>query len=642
MKTTKKALLSSIMCIILCMSMLVGTTFAWFTDTVSTGANRIQSGILKVDMEHKVGDEWVSLKENPEHEIISSDILWEPGYTALATVRIVNKGNLALKYRLSLSLDQGVDRMLADVIDVYACVGTSNEGRPDLSDGTIWEKMGSLSELIGMPNGTANGILLPAGATPKLNGEIVGATTTTVVLHMREDVGNEYQNLNLGAIYMELFATQYTYEEDSFDDQYDAGAKVPTNTLVDGATLNARIRGEKTAAVQKIVFGCTAEYTDVIANLEGINVDEKDQGTIKLYRDGATVYILSDKTIFFNANSDSAMRELTALEEVVTANTDFSQVVDASAFFYKDAKLKTVDVSGWDVSSVVELNHFFYGCAKLTEAKVEGWNTSKVTTMKSLFAGCAALTEIPVENWNTSSNKNFSFFFSETNLTELDLQNWDTSNATNMSSMFQNAKKLQSVNLEGWDTSKVTNFGWLFQRAESIKSVDLSSWDVSSAKQLNNLFCHAHSLETVNISTWDVSNVENFENMLQYTKVAQIDVSGWVTSSATTMSHMFANNSNLTSLDLGNFDTSKVTDMQWMFYGCESMKTIYVGEKWTTDALANKEQGVFSHAWVLTGQNGTTTYNEGLKFGDTQPWSSAKYAVVDTDEHPGLLTLKKN
>ncbi len=47
-KSTKRALLGSVMAMVLCLAMLVGATFAWFTDTASTGVNKIQSGKLDV------------------------------------------------------------------------------------------------------------------------------------------------------------------------------------------------------------------------------------------------------------------------------------------------------------------------------------------------------------------------------------------------------------------------------------------------------------------------------------------------------------------------------------------------------------------------------------------------------------------
>ena len=40
-KSTKRALLGSVMAMVLCRAMLVGATFAWFTDTASTGVNKI-------------------------------------------------------------------------------------------------------------------------------------------------------------------------------------------------------------------------------------------------------------------------------------------------------------------------------------------------------------------------------------------------------------------------------------------------------------------------------------------------------------------------------------------------------------------------------------------------------------------------
>lgn len=43
-KSTKRALLVSALSLVVCLAMLVGTTFAWFTDTATTGVNKIVSG----------------------------------------------------------------------------------------------------------------------------------------------------------------------------------------------------------------------------------------------------------------------------------------------------------------------------------------------------------------------------------------------------------------------------------------------------------------------------------------------------------------------------------------------------------------------------------------------------------------------
>ena len=110
-KSTRSALLTSITSLVLCFAMLLGTTFAWFTDTASTAVNKIQAGTLDVALEMKNdAGEWV----NAEGETLSfkkapgadadEEILWEPGCTyELPQLRIVNHGSLALKYKVVIT-----------------------------------------------------------------------------------------------------------------------------------------------------------------------------------------------------------------------------------------------------------------------------------------------------------------------------------------------------------------------------------------------------------------------------------------------------------------------------------------------------------------------------------------------------------
>ena len=100
--------------------MLVGATFAWFTDTASTGVNKIQAGKLDVALEMKEGDSWVSAEGKTLNWVKAAageQVLWEPGcaYT-LPELRVVNNGNLALKYKLVISGIRG-DAELNNVID---------------------------------------------------------------------------------------------------------------------------------------------------------------------------------------------------------------------------------------------------------------------------------------------------------------------------------------------------------------------------------------------------------------------------------------------------------------------------------------------------------------------------------------------
>ena len=111
-KTTKRALLTSALALLMCVTMLVGATFAWFTDTASTGVNKIQAGNLGITVEYakeKMNDDGTLAGELTDWEPIDNatnvfdpNALWEPGRTEYVVFRITNNGNLALKYKLSL------------------------------------------------------------------------------------------------------------------------------------------------------------------------------------------------------------------------------------------------------------------------------------------------------------------------------------------------------------------------------------------------------------------------------------------------------------------------------------------------------------------------------------------------------------
>ena len=113
-KSTKRALLTSALAILMCVAMLIGTTFAWFTDTASTAVNKIQSGNLDVTLEMQNSDSsWASaegktLTFKTQDNRAAGKILWEPGCTyELPKLRVVNNGNLALKYKIQITGIQG-------------------------------------------------------------------------------------------------------------------------------------------------------------------------------------------------------------------------------------------------------------------------------------------------------------------------------------------------------------------------------------------------------------------------------------------------------------------------------------------------------------------------------------------------------
>ncbi len=199
---TKRALILSLLSMLLCVSMLIGSTYAWFTDTAMTAVNKIQAGTLDVALEMKDNNgNWVTAEGKTLQFLVDgqipaegTQILWEPGCTySLPELRVVNKGNLALKYKVVITGINGSAK-LNDVIDWTVML-----------DGEAFT--------IGTEHHLAAKV-----------GETVDADILTVKGHMREDVGNDYQNETIDGIGITVYATQDAVESDSNGNQYDKDA----------------------------------------------------------------------------------------------------------------------------------------------------------------------------------------------------------------------------------------------------------------------------------------------------------------------------------------------------------------------------------------------------------------------------------
>ena len=190
--TTKMSLVASIAALVLCCAMLIGTTFAWFTDSASTAVNKIQAGTLDVQLLDESGNslegQTLAWQKAAGHE--SEEVLWEPGCTyKLQPIVIKNNGNLALKYKIVITGIQG-DAELNEAIE-WTITNTSATTALDADHP------------------------LAAGASD----------TLTISGHMKESAGNEYQGLSIEGIAITVVATQDTVEHDSNGNQYDAGAE---------------------------------------------------------------------------------------------------------------------------------------------------------------------------------------------------------------------------------------------------------------------------------------------------------------------------------------------------------------------------------------------------------------------------------
>ena len=221
-KATKRALLTSVMALVMCVVMLVGTTFAWFTDTASTNVNKIVSGNLKVDIIEEDSDDHIEKLNFTKAEGAESEaLLWEPGCRYVTEgFRIANNGNLALKWKAEINKNNIVDgkaapsakdgESLLDVIDFYVVTynGTTE------TEVAIKDFVGNLAK------DKESGVYYIKGV-------------------MKTTAGNDYQNLTLDGITITVYATQDTVENDSFNNTYDQGA-----TYVSTADLLATYKND--------------------------------------------------------------------------------------------------------------------------------------------------------------------------------------------------------------------------------------------------------------------------------------------------------------------------------------------------------------------------------------------------------------
>ena len=283
-KATKRALLTSVMALVMCVVMLVGTTFAWFTDTASTAVNKIQAGNLNVALEMWNGEKWVDaenktlqFKVNGVIPTAGTQILWEPGCTyELPELRIVNKGNLALKYKISISGAKDAtpendknDLKLLDVIDWTYSV--------DGAGGGATAKLGTERHL--------------AAKTGEAEADVFD--TLTIKGQMQKSAGNDYQGMAIEGIAITVVATQDTVESDSFGNTYDKDATYPIvvsqNELNTTLTLdNLKDENGKVSPVEVTLGDTTAEDINYSQNNSGYTGKGVMLGSTNLNKYAAT------------------------------------------------------------------------------------------------------------------------------------------------------------------------------------------------------------------------------------------------------------------------------------------------------------------------------------------------------------------
>ena len=303
-RATKRALLTSVTALVMCVVMLAGTTFAWFTDTASTGVNKIVAGNLDVALEMKNPDynstvpnskEWISAEGktlnftkkvdvatdgSTAETTPAAEILWEPGCRyQLPELRVVNNGNLALKYKIQITGIQG-DAKLNEVID-----WTINDAAINLTEQRLAAKT--------------------AGEAFTIKGV------------MQTTAGNEYQGLSIDGIAITVYATQDTVENDSFGPDYDKNATYypvldaagMKDALVNGGNIkvdaNVDVDGDALVVAKKT----TIDMNGKTLSNNGVDIWNENTGSWSLIsaRNGAELTITGNGTFKAKENDSFAV-----------------------------------------------------------------------------------------------------------------------------------------------------------------------------------------------------------------------------------------------------------------------------------------------------------------------------------------------
>ena len=431
---TKRALLTSVLALVLSLAMLAGSTFAWFTDTASTGVNRIVSGNLDVGLKYwGVGEDgqktWLTA-ENSE-KLFDENALWEPGYTQIVYLKVKNNGNLALTYAMQITpvhetvgvnVD-GEEFKLSDYIKFgWTAFTVDGDGAPVALDREAAQT--------GVGDGAQLGTTLHRQAAEPM--EAGAEELVALVAWMPENVGNEANYSTVQPtieLSLKILATQAAVESDSFNNTYDDDAAADENldikpeydyeSLYDYNNLEGygvRVeRNEAGKVVKAIVSGVNGKVPDgFFANLKG-SVDENGKPiavpaerwadlTEVVIEDGVTEI---GKDVFQGCVGLTNVTIPDSVKKIGTwsfymckglKNVDIPANMEIGDSSFRQSGLEQVTVSGGSVG-----NYAFHRSEDLKKITV-----NCETIGEEAFSGCDYLTDITLgENVKTLGDKAF-------------------------------------------------------------------------------------------------------------------------------------------------------------------------------------------------------------------------------------------
>ena len=313
------------------------------------------------------------------------------------------------------------------------------------------------------------------------------------------------------------------------------------------------------------------------------------------------------------------------LETLDVSSFNTENVTTMIGMFNNCSSLRSLNLTGFNTANVTEMSSMFKKCSSLRSLDLSSFNTRKVTQMQSMFEECTNLESIDFSSFDTENMISMNaMFYSCTKLETLDLSSFATPKMVTMFNAFGECENLKTIYVSSaFTTDKVTVDSWLFDGCVSLPNfipanmgkemahtgaggyltaataswvrwdaptgtltfhrsgtkpvgeniLDLSygknpEWDTHAAEIKKVVFKAGFRDEThTTCSNWfngctNLTSIEGFENLN--------------TSKVTDMSGMFAQCSNLETLDLSHFNTEKVTTMAQMFYGCTKLHDLNI------------------------------------------------------------------
>ena len=348
--TTRNALFTSIISLLLCVSMLVGTTFAWFTDSVESGLNRITAGNLDVELYHgkttapttKVNSTTVLFTNEKDEEIA----LWEPGVMAYTNLKIANEGSLALRYQMAINVSASeVDgKSLKDVLKVAVVPGGFTGGRV-AAQGLNY-------------NYSLSSFAMEGKLQSSQNSDVFG-----IVIYWEPTDNDNAYNLKNGVLTAELgvvlSATQLTHENDSFGPDYDNLADMPEGTPeVPSVSQTVEVVADQPTVIESSVASVNLPAGALPADVTNVTLKIDEAST--------------DPNVTFESNEGAKTMEIslvdqdgnkvTTLNENSTFTLDIGDNLDMIAFYHKDESIPyTYEAQSGDITFTINnLSPFTY------------------------------------------------------------------------------------------------------------------------------------------------------------------------------------------------------------------------------------------------------------------------------------------